>query len=122
MTRIGFLTGVLLGLVLAVTPASAENRPSSNVLEQVKVGEVSRKLRGDGGGLAIVSADAGVGCVTVETGALYELHCSVAAHVCPWGDGGCSIEVSSPNYGRPVAPSTAAAPYPYQERDRVEPG
>jgi hypothetical protein len=113
MTRIGFFSGVLLGLAIAVLPAHAGNRPSETPMFQMLNGEVSRDVQADGGGQSMWTADAGIGCATVSTGAVYEVHCSAAAHVCAWGDGGCSATASSPSYGRPVNASTASAPAPY---------
>ena len=108
-----FLAAALLGLLLSAGPVSAEGRPSPAQLDLMLSGEVSRSVQSDGGGLALYTTDAGIACATVATGGVYELHCSVAAHVCPWGDGGCSITAASPNYGRPVGPSSAATPAPY---------
>jgi hypothetical protein len=113
MTRANFLAGVLMGLVVSVLPVHAGTRPSETPMLQMLNGEVSRDVQNDGGGLSMWTSDAGIGCATVATGAVYEIHCSAAAHVCAWGDGGCSATAASPNYGRPVNASTASAPAPY---------
>lgn len=119
-TRIGFVfaLGVAMGLVVAVTPAQAENRPSDGVMFMRLNGEVSRDLNSlvaDGGGLSLMALDAGPGCNTVRTGATYEMHCNAAGHFCAWADGGvsCSSTIAAVTYGRPVNASTPAAPYPY---------
>lgn len=114
--------GFVLALAFVVTPAQAENRPYGELnFFQLLNGEVSRELNtgggsfplADGGGLSIVTYDAGIGCNTVATGAVYEVHCNAAGHFCPWGDGGCSSAIGSQNYGRPINASTATAPAPY---------
>lgn len=113
--------GVVLGLIVSVSPSYAGNRPSETPLFQMLNGEVSRELNGtggsfplaDGGGLSVVTYDAGVGCQAVATGAVYEAHCSAAGHFCPWGDGGCSSAIGSQNFGKPVNASTATAPAPF---------
>lgn len=108
-----FLAAALVGLLVSSVPAQAGNRPSETPLLQSLNGEVSRDVQSDGGGLSMWTSDAGIGCATVSTGAVYEVHCSAAAHICPWGDGGCSTAITSPNYGRPVGASTASSPAPY---------
>lgn len=105
--------GLVLGLVLSVSPAHAGNRPSDGVMYQMLNGEVSREMQADGGGLTLWTADAGIGCAQVATGAVYEMHCNAAAHFCGWSDGGCSTTIGSQAYGRPVAASSASAPVPY---------
>lgn len=94
------------------------NRPYGelNYLQQLN-GAQTRSTQSDGGGLALYTADAGIGCVDVPTGGIYEIHCNAAGHFCPWGsDGGtafCSSTISMVTYGRPVAASSAAAPAPF---------
>lgn len=108
--------GLVLGLVLSIAPAHAGNRPSDGVMFQMLNGEVSRELNSlvaDGGGLTLVTYDAGPGCGLVSTGAVYEMHCNAGAHFCGWNDGGCSSTIGSQAYGRPVAASTTSAPAPY---------
>lgn len=108
--------GVVLGLVLSVSDAHAGNRPSDGVMFQMLNGEVSREANAlvtDGGGLSLWTVDAGPGCNTVATGAVYEMHCNAGAHFCVWGDGGCSSTIGSQGYGRPVAASSPSAPAPY---------
>lgn len=105
--------GLVLGLALAVSPAAAANRPSDGVMFQLLNGEVSREQQADGGGLTLWTADAGIGCAQVATGAVYEMHCNAAAHFCGWNDGGCSSAINSQAYGRPVAASSAGSPAPY---------
>ena len=115
-TRLGFVAGMAIGLVLAVAPAQAGNRPAELGLFSMLNGEVSRDLNAvvaDGGGVTLMTLDAGIGCNLVSTGAVYEMHCDSAGHFCAWSDGGCSSAVSSQAYGRPVNASTPAAPAPY---------
>ena len=115
-TRLGFVAGMAIGLVLAVAPAQAGNRPAELGLFSMLNGEVSRDLNAvvaDGGGVTLMTLDAGIGCNLVSTGAVYEMHCDSAGHFCAWSDGGCSSAISSQAYGRPVNASTPAAPAPY---------
>lgn len=113
--------GFGLGLALTIPRAQAENRPSETPMFQLLNGEVSRDLNlgegssgsADGGGLTLMTLDAGIGCNTVRTGTVYEMHCDSPVHFCAWGDGGCSTAIGSQNYGRPVNASTPAAPAPY---------
>jgi len=118
---ISLCVGLVLGLALHVSPARADQRPPSDVsLMQALNGEVSRDLNSasctgwaDGGGLTLWTADAGIGCNCVRTGAVYEMHCDVGVYFCPWGDGGCSVTIGSPNYGKPVKASTKDSPAPF---------
>lgn len=124
-TQLGFLAGIAIGLAVAVLPANAENRPAELPLFQSLNGEVMRDLNAgpglaaDGGGLTLWSMDAGPGCNTVRTGAVYEMHCNAAVHFCPWGnDGGvglavCGTTIGNVAYGRPVAASSASSPAPF---------
>lgn len=120
-TPILFALGFMAGLVLSVHPAQAENRPTEVPMLQMLNGEVSRDLNlgegtsplADGGGLTLMTLDAGIGCNTVRTGAVYEMHCDSPVHFCAWVDGGCSNAIGSQNYGRPVNSSTPASPAPY---------
>jgi len=108
--------GLLAGLVVSVAPARAENRPSETPLFQMLNGEVSRELNAvvaDGGGLTLMTLDAGIGCNLVATGAVYEMHCDSPVHFCAWEDGGCSVAIGSQSYGRPVNASTPSSPSPY---------
>lgn len=115
-----FALGIAMGLALSVTPAEAGTRPGSELgLFQILNGEVVRELNAsgggfaDGGGLSIVTLDAGIGCNTLATGAVYEMHCDSAGHFCPWGDGGCSNAIGSQAYGKPINASTPTAPAPF---------
>lgn len=113
---IALALGVVLGLVLSISPVHAGNRPSDGVMFQMLNGEVYRDLNTyspDGGGLTLFVNDAGVGCTTVATGAVYEMHCNAGAHFCAWSDAGCSSNIALQSYGRPVAASTTSAPAPY---------
>ncbi len=118
MKRI-FLVPLFIVAVLfmgAVTPPSAlprlleGARPGNAVsLEQLQLGERSRPLQSDGGGLLLWTADAGVATVTVTGGGLYTFQNigppAAGCHLCtpnPDGltwDGGCSGTVTDPNYG-----------------------
>lgn len=116
-----FALGIVMGLALSVTSAQANNRPTDGNLLGTLNGEVSRDLNAgggthplaDGGGLSIVTYDAGIGCNTLLTGAAYEMHCDSPVHFCPWGDGGCSSTIGSQNYGKPINSSTPSAPAPF---------
>lgn len=114
---IALALGVIVGFLFAVSPASAGPRPAGeNATLQSLNGEVSRELNSlvaDGGGLTLVTYDAGPGCGLVATGAVYEMHCNAGAHFCGWSDGGCSSTIGSQSYGRPVASSSPSAPAPY---------
>lgn len=110
---IALALGIVAGLVLSVSPAQAGNRPSDGVMFTLLNGEVSRELQADGGGLTLWTADAGIGCAQVATGAAYEMHCNAGAHFCGWSDGGCSATIGSQAYGRPVAASSVSTPAPY---------
>lgn len=113
--------GVVLGLLLSVPAAQAENRPTELDLFQRLNGETYRDLNAggggfplaDGGGLSLMTLDAGIGCNTLRTGAVYEMHCDSPVHFCPWGDGGCSNAIGSQAYGKPVNASTPSAPFPF---------
>lgn len=95
------------------------NRPTADNAFLTLNGEVTRDLNtsasglADGGGATLWTADAGIGCNAVATGAAYEMHCNTAGHFCAWSDGGCSSTIGSQAYGRPVAASTASSPAPY---------
>jgi hypothetical protein len=120
-----FALGLVMGLVLAVFPAHAENRPAELGLFTQLNGEVSRGVNtaaggnADGGGLSLYSVDAGPGCNNVATGGVYEIHCNAAGHFCPWGsDGGaglafCGTTIGNLAYGKPVAASTPSSPAPF---------
>lgn len=125
---ISLAVGLVLGLALHVSPAEAGPRPTSDLaLFTALNGKHTRELNqtnslignADGGGLSLVSIDAGPGCNLVATGAVYEGHCATAGHFCPWGsDGGtggsfCSTSIGSPSYGRPVNASSPNAPAPF---------
>lgn len=106
--------GLILGLGVSV--ATAGNRPTADNGFLMLNGEQTRDLNvtvADGGGLTLVTLDAGVGCNLVATGAVYEMHCNAAGYFCAWGDGGCSSAISSQAYGRPVNASTPTAPAPF---------
>lgn len=113
--------GFVAGVVLAITPARAENRPAELDMFQRLNGVQGRDLNpstlaaADGGGLTLWSLDAGPGCNAVRTGAVYEMHCGTAGHFCPWFDGGvsCGSTPGAVTYGRPVAASTPADPKPF---------
>lgn len=105
--------GFMAGLAFSVSPARAENRPAELPMFQMLNGEVRRDLNtsactglADGGGLTLWTADAGIACNCVKTGIPYKLVCQQASYFCPWGDGGCSATVGSPNFGDPVATNT----------------
>lgn len=110
-TRLALFLGVLaLGAVAA-------NRPYGELnFFQILNGEQSRSTQTDGGGLAMYTADAGIGCADVPTGGVFEIHCNTAGHFCPWGsDGGtafCSSTIGLVTYGRPINASTPDAPAP----------
>lgn len=119
-TTLAFALGLGMGLALSITPAQAGPRPGSELDLFTRLnGEVTREVNGtggglaDGGGLTLVTFDAGIGCNTLVKGKVYEMHCDSPVHFCPWGDGGCSATIGSQNYGRPVNASTPSAPYPY---------
>lgn len=120
MKNIALVAGLLMGLALSLlvaSPAQAENRPYGelNYFQQLN-GEQSRSTQSDGGGLAMHTADAGIGCASVPTGGAYEIHCNAAGHFCPWDDGGtafCSSSIHLTTYGRPVGASTASSPAPF---------
>lgn len=112
---IALALGIVLGLAASVSPVHAGNRPSETVLFQSLNGEVSRELNAtvaDGGGLSLMTLDAGIGCNMLATGAVYEMHCDSPGHFCPWGDGGCSTAIGSQAYGKPFNSSTPSAPAP----------
>lgn len=119
-----FALGLGMGLALSITPAQAGPRPGSELDLFTRLnGEVTREVNGtggglaDGGGLSLITLDAGIGCNTVVTGKVYEMHCDSPVHFCPWGsDGGsafCSSNIALVAYGRPVNASTPSAPFPY---------
>lgn len=95
----------------AVPPLAQGARPTTPLaLEQLKIGERSRPLQSDGGGLLLWTADAGVATATVSAGGLYVIeNAGTVAQGCwlcgpnPDGvtwDGGCSTTSNDPNYGR----------------------
>lgn len=107
-TGIIFALGIAMGLALSVPRAEA-GRPSNAVsLEQLQLGERSRPLQTDGGGLLLWTADAGVASATVSGGGLYVFEnlgtngcflCGPNPDGATW-DGGCSAAISDPNYGQ----------------------
>jgi hypothetical protein len=113
--------GFVLALVVTIPSAQAANRPGSELnFFQILNGEQSRDLNAgaesgglaDGGGITLMTLDAGIGCNALATGAVYEMHCDSAGYLCLWGDGGCSSAISSQAYGRPINSSTPNAPAP----------
>jgi hypothetical protein len=97
-----------MGLTLSVTRAEAGRPGNSLSLEQLRLGERSRPLMSDGGGLLLWGADAGVASVTLTGGGLYVFD-NIGTNGCflcgpnPDGltwDGGCSLTVSDPNFGQ----------------------
>lgn len=118
--RIGFIfaLGLCMGLALSVSRADAAPRNSDGVIFVRLNGVQSRPMNSlvaDGGGLTLMSLDAGPGCNNVSTGQVYEMHCNAGAHFCPWNDGGvsCSSTIGAVTYGRPVAASSPSAPAPF---------
>lgn len=120
MKNFALVAGLFMGLALSLfvsAPAQAENRPYGelNYLHQLN-GEQTRATQADGGGLAMHTSDAGIGCASVPTGGAYEFHCNAAGHFCPWNDGGtafCSSSIQLVTYGRPIAASSASSPAPF---------
>lgn len=123
-----FALGLGMGLTLHVTGADAANRPYGELnFFQLLNGEISRDMntasgpfnQADGGGLTLWTNDAGPGCNSLATGAVYEMHCSAAGHFCPWGsDGGaglafCGNVIGNVAYGKPINASTPTAPAPF---------
>jgi len=113
MRTLAFMFAAVVGALVASLPAAADNRPAELPMFQMLNGEISRDTLSDGGGVVLATTDAGIGCASLVTGAVYELHCNANAHVCPFGDGGCSTSITSPAYGRPLAASSASSPAPY---------
>ena len=116
-TVLAGLFGVVIGLALSVGSAHAGNRPAELGHTLMRTGEVSRALNAvvaDGGGLTMMTLDAGIGGNLVATRAGYERHLDSHGHFCPWTDGGCSDVLGSQAYGRPFSASTPATPAPYQ--------
>lgn len=104
-----FALGIAMGLALSITPAQAARPGNALSLQQLSMGERSRPLMSDGGGLLLWTADAGATTVTVTGGGLYIFQnigsAAAGCHLCtpnPDGltwDGGCSGTVSDPSYG-----------------------
>jgi hypothetical protein len=111
--------GLVMGLALSFNSAEAGNRPTADNGFLMLNGEATRDLNAsggglaDGGGLTLITLDAGIGCNLVATGGVYEMHCDSAGHFCSWSDGGCSNAIGSQAYGRPVNASTPTSPAPY---------
>lgn len=113
MRTLAFIVAAIVGVLLGAMPAAADNRPAELPMFQMLNGEVTRDTLSDGGGVNMSTTDAGIGCADLVTGGVYEVHCNANAHLCPFGDGGCSTSILSPAYGRPVAASSASSPQPY---------
>ena len=104
-----FALGIAMGLTLAVTPAEAARPGNALSLQQLSVGERSRTVQNDGGGLMLWVTDAGIGSVAVTGGTLVyianagTLGCFVCLPgpegVTSW-DGGCGTVPSDPNFGQ----------------------
>lgn len=116
-----FALGLAMGVALSTSRAEAGPRPGSDLDLLTRLnGSQTRELNtlactghADGGGLTLWTADAGIGCNCVKTGAVYEMNCDVGVYFCPWGDGGCSTVIGHQNFGKPVKASTVSAPAPF---------
>jgi hypothetical protein len=103
MRPLGIFAGVIAALIVA---SVAVARPPAPLALSLNLnGEARRPVQADGGGLILSSAGTTVATATIECGRAHKVVCpTTAVNFCSYAiDAGCSSNVSSPQYGEPIA-------------------